>query len=256
MGETPVVTQEYLDEGARLIQELDNDGFAVTAAFWAYDPSAELPRLIIAVPSERVKSFRAAYEIIKNVMTRNDIPIPLGMVSLMLDDDPAIENIKALAEADYRDIIQAAVGSAEIGGHLYDDVRVYKTDALHYERELFAALQRLQPPSAVLRRDLHIDGSSFDFFLDDGNKIVGIEAKRISRPMSLRDILYEETLLQHAYVILRRPVALIIVSQSGFTPSAVEAVKDTPEAGGIRLVQWVTADDDDKLRRALTELLN
>jgi hypothetical protein len=257
VGETSMVTQEYLDEGARLVQELDSDEFPVTASFWAYDPSADLPRLIIAVPAERIESFRAGYEKIRDVITRNDISVPLSRISLMLDDDPAIANIKALAEADYRDIIQAAVGTAEIGGHTYDDVHVYNSDALRYERELFAALQRLQPSSAVLRRDLRVDErSSFDFFFDNGNKIVAIEAKRFSRPVDVRDILQEDMLLRHAYVNFRRPATLIIVSRSGFTPEAMEAVKDTPEAGGIRLVQWVDANDNDKLRRALTDLLN
>jgi hypothetical protein len=257
VGEASVVTQEHLYEGGRLIQELDKDGFPVTAAFWAYDPDAELPRLIIAVPSNQVESFRTAYERIRDVIERNDISVPLSSISLMLDDDPAIENIKALAEADYRDVIQSAIGSAEIGGHVYDDIRVYKSDALRYERELFAALQRIQPPSAVLRRDLQLgERSSFDFYFDDGNKIVAVEAKRFSRPVTLRDVNYEDHLLRRAYVSLRRRIALIVVSRSGFTSSAVENVKDTPVAGGIRLVQWISPSDDDKLKRALDELLN
>jgi hypothetical protein len=256
MGEASVVAQERLREGARLIQELDKDGFPVTAAFWAYDPSIEPPRLVIAIPSDQ-KSFRVAYARIRDTMERSDISIPLSSISLMLDDDPAIENIKALADADYRDIVQAAVGNAEIGGHVYDDILVYKSDALRYERELSAALQRVQPPAAVLRRDLRIDErSSFDFFFDDGNKIIAVEAERFSRPVGTKDIHYEEAVLRRAYVTLQRVTTLIIVSRSGFTASAIEIVKDTPVAGGIRLVQWVDESDDDKLRKALAELLN
>jgi hypothetical protein len=257
VGEESMVARQDLDEGARLIQELDGAGFPITASFWAYDPGAEHPRLIIAVPDEKVKSFRDGYEEIRKAIAVNDIEMPLSRVSLMLDDDPAISNIRALADADYRDLVQAAVGSAEIGGHIYDDIRVYKNDALRYERELFAALQRVRPPATVIRRELRVDERwTFDFLLDDGVRVAAIEAKRLPRPVNAADLEQEAALLLRAYVGMRRPVSLVVVSRSGFTETAIAAAVGSPVSEEIHLVRWVDSSDDGKLRRALAEALN
>lgn len=253
MAENVLVTQEDLADGARLIQQLDQAGFPITAAFWAYDSLLETWRLIIAAPREAIESLVTAYGTIQGIIQDNGLGVTLDRISLISDDDAKLKNLQALAKSDMHDVVEVSAGRTEIAGRVFDDIHLYKSDALRYERDVIQALQRVQPSNVVMRtyrqegfpRDLGADA-----LLDDGKRLLLVEIKARSRPLGIRDIFQVEGML-HAYErYLSRAAAAIIVSRSGFRPNAIEAVP-SPNIG---LVQWAGPEDDEKLQRALTEV--
>jgi hypothetical protein len=252
MAEKTLVTQEDLADGARLIQELEQASFPISAAFWAYDALLETWRLIIAAPRGAIESLVAAYGIIQSIISEKDLGVTLDRISLIPDDDVKLGNLQALARSDAQDVVEVSVGRTEIAGRVLDDIHLYKNDALRYELDVIRALQRVQPSDAVMRTYRNSDlppGLQADALLDDGERLVFVEIKAYRRPLATRDVFQVEGML-HAYERnFGRYVAAMIVSRSGFTPSAVEAA----QSPRMVLVQWTGSEDDEKLRDALAE---
>lgn len=245
MAENILVTQEDLADGARLIQELDQVNFPVTAAFWAYDPALERWRFIIAAPPSTIESLVGAFGVIQKVISDNGLGISLDRVSLISDTDPSLANLQALGKSDAQDVVEVSVGRAEVAGRVLDDIHVYRSDALRYVRAVIAALQRVQPPSAVLRTNVR----QADAILDDGERLIIVEVKHVTRLLGVREIYQVDGFLHSYKRSFSRPVAAMIVSRNGFSVSAIEEA----QASQISLVQWTGPEDDQLLRRALDE---
>jgi Restriction endonuclease len=252
MAENILVTQEDLADGARLIQELDQADFPITTAFWAYDPVLERWRLIIAAPSAAIESLIQAYGIVQRAINDNGLGIALDRVSLISDNDPKLANLQALSESDSQDVVEVSLGHAEVAGRVLDDLHIYKSDALRYEREVFAALQRVQSSNAVLRRGGRAQISPnqrVDVMIDDGEQLIIVEIKALKRLIGVREVFQVEGYL-HSYTRnFNRHIGAMIVSRNGFSASAIEEAKDSK----ISLVQWGGPEDDHLLSRALEE---
>jgi hypothetical protein len=254
VGQTALVTRDF-DDGARLVQELDRGGFPVSAAFWAYDSTLESWRLIVAAPSEAIESRSKVYGVIQNILLENDLGIALSSISLTRDDDQGVRNLQAEAMSDVDTVFEVPLGRAEIGGRSVSNIHVYRTDALRYERELLAALQRVQPSDAVLRRANYLDflpRVELDFVLDNGRQIVFVEAKAQSKPLSSKQVQQAQALQSRLDSYFHKPTALIVVSQRGFTRIATDWAQRITL---LRLVKWFGPEDDGILQQTLIELL-
>lgn len=252
MAENILVTQQDLADGARLIQELDQVNFPVTAAFWAYDPQLERWRFIIAAPPAKIESLISAYGIIQKAISDNGLGISLDRVSLISDNDPTLANLQALGNSDAQDVVEVSVGRAEVAGRVLDDIHVYRSEALRYERAVIAALQRLQPENVILRtgdRAQVLPDRRVDAIFDDGERLIIIEIKAVSRLLGIREVFQVEGLLRSYERILGRHVTAMIVSRNGFSVNATEEAHNSV----ISLVQWTGPEDDQLLRRALEE---
>lgn len=255
MAENILVTREDLSDGARLIQELDQVKFPVTAAFWAYDTLLERWRFIIAAPPAAIESLISAYGVIQKAITDNGLGIALDRVSLIPDTDPTLTNLQALGKSDAQDVVEVSVGRAEVAGRVLDDIHVYRSDALRYERAVITALQRMQPSNAILRIGAHARVSpdrpnrEADAILDDGERLIIIEIKSVSRLLGSREVFQVEGFLHSYERMLGRRVAAMIISLNGFSVAAIE------EASNFRigLVQWRGPEDDQLLQHALEE---
>jgi hypothetical protein len=248
VAENILVTQEDLADGARLIQELDQVDFPITAAFWAYDSTLERWRLIIAAPPSMIESLVGAFGIIQKAISDNGLGITLDRVSLISDNDPTLVNLQALGKSDTQDVVEVSVGRAEVAGRVLDDIHVYRSDALRYERAVIAALQRMQPSNAVLRTNLR----ETDAILDDGERLIIVDIKHVTRLLGVREI-FQVDGFRHSYArTFNKPVAAIIVSRNGFSANAIEEAHNSH----ISLVQWAGPEDDRLLRHALEEALS
>ena len=206
------MTKEDLADGARLIQNLDQRDFPVSAAFWAYDAILEQWRLIIAAPPRSIDSMLSAYRIVQDIISDNDLAIPLNRISFIPDNDAKVKNLRALAQSGTCDVIEAPVGPTEIGGHIVDDIYLYRPDALRYERRVFEALQRVQPERAVLRQAYRLDlpgRFEADFVIDDGMTVVAVEAKLLSRPVGSKLVWSSEQLQQRLKDYFKRPTGIM-----------------------------------------------
>jgi hypothetical protein len=248
VGERTLVTQEDLANGALLLQQLDQIDFRVTAAFWAYDPVLETWRLIIAAPQQAIESLVAAYGTIQRVINDNYLGISLDRISLISDGDAKLVNLRALAESDSDDVVEASGGRAEIAGRVLDDIHLYRGSALRYEREVFQALQRLQPPNVVIRTNVILPpGQEIDALLDDGEHPIIVEIKMRSRPVGITDVFELQGRLFSCSRLFGREAAAILVSRSGFTSKALEAAENTR----VTLAKWAGREDDEQIERAL-----
>lgn len=171
------------------------------------------------------------------------------------DDDSSVRNLQALAESGTQDVIEAPIGSTEIAGRTFDEVQVYRHDALRYERRVFDALERIKSSSAILRDAQRLDlpkRLEIDFVLDDDGETVVVESKLWSRPVSSKVVFSAEDILHRLSRYFQRLVGVVIVSGSGFTRAALDSASIDSR---ILLVVWRGPDDDDNLRQALNRLL-
>jgi hypothetical protein len=238
------------------MQDLEKRGLVIEVSFWAFDPVLEVYRLIIAVGPDEFESPIETYRVIQDAIKENDLGITLSRVSIIRGDDPKIDNLRQLAQSDTRDVIEAPMGRIEIADRMLDDVRVYRQDALRYERAVFEALQRVQPRNAILRNAYRLDlprHLRLDFLLDDGKVVIIVEAKALSSPLGTREIRAAEATLYDAAEFFHRPVAIIVVSKSGFTERALESAS---YRNGMRLVNWAGPADDKSLRIAVDEFFS
>jgi hypothetical protein len=186
LAEKFLVTQEDLADGARLIQELDQAGFPVTAAFWAHDALLESWRLIIASPRQAIDSL--VNDVVEVSAGRTEI------AGRVLDDI-----------------------------HLYkSDALRYENDLVTALRRIQpenSTIMRTYPQEDLPRY------MQADVVLYEGDRVVLVEVKARTRPIGARDVLQVEGIL-HAYErnLGRRPAAMI-VSRSGFTVDAAEAAR-------------------------------
>lgn len=258
MGEAPLVSQDAR-EGASLVQQLDEGDLPLTAAFWAHDTGLDVWRLVLAVSKFRATSPRAAYALVQRAITDLDLSIPLNRITIVSDTDPLIGTLREYATHAFRDLVEVPLAGADIGGAPVDIGYVYSVEAVRYEKDLFAALQRCQPEEAVLRRADQMgafDRFGFDFVVDNGVRTLLIVAKAPPRRLTLRDVTpivrnYEE----QAGRYLRR--ALMIISKTGFAfdyrqmQSEFTSFDDT----AITFLQWANRENDPDLRADLQRLL-
>jgi Restriction endonuclease len=255
MAEAALVTQEDLADGASLVQELDAQGFPVSAAFWAFDHILEAWRLIIAAPPKAIESLIGAYNLVQDIVSDNNLALTLDRVSLIPDDDPKVENLRAMSRNETQDVVEASIGHTQISGRTLSGIHLYRQDALRYERAVFSALQRVQPSQVILRDGSRLGFSEqfeVDFLADDGRTVVVIECKSYKRLLDRDRVLLAEDLRRRVHSYFQRRTGLLLVSQSGFTDPASEQALKYPH---LRIVRWQDADDDSELQGALNQLL-
>jgi len=170
----------------------------------------------------------------------------VGRVVLVSPDEPGVMSFQELARAPISEDLAIHGDRGVIRGRPVDASYVYNNAALQFEEALFAALQRLAPPSAVLRRAGKVFESprEVDFILDSGHGMVLVEAKATNRavtPIELASM--------RSGVSPEAP--LIVVSRGGFTPKA-----DSNTLSHVFLVAWRSQDDDPDLREAIQAALS
>jgi len=259
MDETALVTQDIY-EGAALIQELDARSLPFTAAFWARNPNRDEWRLVIAVPTRRLPSPRATYSQIQQAIIDLELGVALSRVSIVPNSDPLIGTIQQIISSGSSDLVEIPLAGADIAGGPADRGYGYRLDALHYERLVLAALQRVQPDDSVLRsasRLAFLDNFNFDFLLDDGLKAILVEAKSQSKPLTNSDIEKSLSSVQRA-TNLYRNAAWMVVSRTGFSASALHRLPPSAarlvDTDMLALVHWAGEQDDRLLRDAVMRL--
>jgi hypothetical protein len=253
VAETTLVTRDLAD-GARLIQELDQRSFPITAAFWAYDALLEAWRLTIAAPRGAIESLVRAYGIIQDVIDESGLMITLDRISLIPDDDPKLANLQALAKSDAADLFEVPSGRTEIAGRVLDDIYLYRNDALRFEFRVVQTLRRILPADEQEHASIYTgltEPLEVDALLDDGQQLIIFEIKHLSKPVGPEVVFRVQGMRRHFESYSGRPVGAIVVSYSGFTEGAKEAA---PPSSHVRLVRWEGSQDDEKLLLALNEL--
>jgi hypothetical protein len=106
MDQTTLVERD-IEEGRRLVQALDEEGFPVVAAFWYYIADEDVWRLIVASPIVADQGPRAAYSEIQRVIGTRGISLPLQQISVEAPDAPLVTELRIFA---------GTAGTSYVGG--------------------------------------------------------------------------------------------------------------------------------------------
>lgn len=130
MGEAALV-EGSIDAGARLLAELDDSGFPVSAALWFYLADVDRWSLFIASPRVDVLGQRAAYFELRERLSE-DAAVPLRDIALVGDHERLIELFRSAISVD-----DSAVRFTDnvINGVLIQDAVIYRVQAAFDSRE-------------------------------------------------------------------------------------------------------------------------
>ena len=124
----PHLTQELIDEGARLIEKLDQSGEPPDAAFWFYLPESGTWRLFLAERKVAVAGSREVYKRMHKTLLslRREVPhLSLMNVAVAEPDAPLVVLLSS-AFPGRRKIKDARFMRTVINGALFDDAYVYR----------------------------------------------------------------------------------------------------------------------------------
>jgi len=260
MGEAALVNQDAA-EGRNLLEELDLGGVPVFVALWAHDVGLDAWWLVIAI--SRAATRTETYSKIQNAIDERDLALSLARIILVFDTHPLIGTIRQFADDSSSDVVEIPLGGAEIGGISVDKGFIYRSEALRFEDAVVAALNRVRPTGAIIRRARTLtfaDGFDFDLVVDSGERALIIRAKALKRPISGRDVrrltkLNDDTLRYYWHA------TLLIISRSGFSREAEQAIGETAEyqqlgehRRRVYLIKWAGPEDDEELRSIISRI--
>jgi hypothetical protein len=257
-----VLVNQDINDGARLIQSLDERGLPVTCAFWARDAIVDIWRLVIAVPRKEISSRRETYSRIQDAIDGIGLKLFLSRVTVIPDDEPQIKVLQSLIASSSSNTVDIPLDRVQIAGEVMDKGYAYRLEALWYETEVLAALQRNQPENAILRRVDSLDvvaGPESGFIINDGDQAVFVETKALSRPLDFKDVQLSADRLYRITDSYPRPESWLMVSRTGYTAEALELASGSPSriapVKRLFLLEWANPNDDSKLQKALEYLL-
>jgi hypothetical protein len=97
------LVEGLVEDGARLLKELDRKDFRVESMFWAHLSDEDYWRLIIASPVVSDQGSGAGYQILNEVLEKLQLAgLSLEDISLVAPDSPQFRNLLSLAAASGR----------------------------------------------------------------------------------------------------------------------------------------------------------
>lgn len=245
MASNPLVDTD-LDRGLALVHALSETGMPIEFVAWTYSDFDSEWRLVLATPYVDEHGTVATLEAIGGVLSDEpELDPGIGRLVVVSPSEAGVLRAKTSAASFDNDEIVRPGNAGTIQGRSFDASRVYNAEALEFEESVLRTLQRVAPPSAVVRRSPRFaeTGSEFDFLVDAGNGPLVIEAKASRRPL---------TYSQVASLRSRAPVGVpvLAISKNGFSPDAQKI-----EVPGLRLLTWRDESAEADLSASLDELL-
>jgi hypothetical protein len=119
-----ILVEKLIEDGAKLLEKLDDRGVPVTASAWFYDPDRSAWQLVIVTPVAGMPGPLEAYMQIQASMTGLDLSFALSDISVMSPQSRKFEEFKRT--------IEGAAGGARIKpkspseGIAFDDAYIYR----------------------------------------------------------------------------------------------------------------------------------
>jgi hypothetical protein len=126
-----ILVGQFVENGRRLIEGLDQAGFPVIAAFWRFLPEAEEWRLFIASPKVNELGPLAAYATIQEALAQHQIDLPLHRVSVVSPEEPFVTDLRIFAGTDPEPFIGKDYLQNIVVGELYiEGAYVYRAERI------------------------------------------------------------------------------------------------------------------------------
>lgn len=130
--DTPVLVNEHIEVGRRILEQLDASGLPVVAAFWYRPADAELWRFVVATPRLEQDSSFSAYSEVNAAVAH--VPRPPSLrtidVQVMGTRDQLVIDLRAFHGTDSAPFVGGSWTSGTLGGQYLDDVYLYRAERL------------------------------------------------------------------------------------------------------------------------------
>ena len=115
-----------IEEGKKLLKELDQSNLEVTSAFWYYVSESEQYRLVIVTPFFEKHGPRKTYEKVQKVLrSEKDLDLTLSDIYLMGPDDPLNKGLRALLSSG-SELSGERITQSVVDGIYIDDAYLYR----------------------------------------------------------------------------------------------------------------------------------
>jgi len=126
-----ILVGEFVENGRRLIEAIDQAGFPVIAAFWRFLPEEEEWRLFIASPKVNELGPLAAYATIQETLVKHQIDLPLHRISVVSPEEPFAAELRIFAGTDPKPFIGRDYLQNIVVGELYiEGAYVYRAERI------------------------------------------------------------------------------------------------------------------------------
>ncbi len=127
MDKTILVERDFKD-GAVLIENLDENKFPVSSAFWIYNSESELWRLIIATPLVDVIGTKGAYIQVNKAIHKlgDNIDIPLQSISVISPKHMLVKVLRKAIQTEKNAISSIRFTNNTIGNSFIEDAYIYR----------------------------------------------------------------------------------------------------------------------------------
>lgn len=118
-----------LEEGKKVLEELDKAGLRIASAFWLYLTEVEEWRLMLAMPSIDTHGRKKTYAKIWEVLDRNrsTLNIPLDAISLISPNDKLNQLLRSVAKTG-KGLSGIRFSGNVINGTLIEDSYIYRVN--------------------------------------------------------------------------------------------------------------------------------
>jgi hypothetical protein len=115
-----------IEEGKKLLRELDQSNLEVTSAFWYYVSESEQYRLVIVTPFFEKHGPRKTYEKVQKVLRSDEnLDLTLSDIYLMGPDDPLNKGLRALLNSG-SELSGERITQSVVDGIYIDDAYLYR----------------------------------------------------------------------------------------------------------------------------------
>jgi hypothetical protein len=95
-----ILSDEMIQAGAEVVQQLDRSDFPIEAALWLYLPDSQQWRLMLASPEVKIHGPKKGYKQIQSALTQLAPRLSLQNVTLVDSTDPLILLLKKTLKTD------------------------------------------------------------------------------------------------------------------------------------------------------------
>jgi hypothetical protein len=98
------LVSQYIDDGARFLRRLEEEGIPFSAAFWYFNPESEKWKLVIAAPVFDRSGPLQAYQILSSILPESSVGFQLSDVTVLRSRDPLIRLLAQMVKTGPKEI--------------------------------------------------------------------------------------------------------------------------------------------------------
>ena len=122
-----ILVEKDIEEGRRLIEVLQQNGFPVSSAFWLYKPEPEEWRLTFASPLYDEQGPLKSYQFIQSVLSKLSPPIGISITdtSVVSSHNELVENLRHIPSSKSPQLSEIRLRGNSINNKYIDDIYIY-----------------------------------------------------------------------------------------------------------------------------------